>query len=129
MNEFLRIIMYIMTVLGVLMTVAFFISEIRLSENRFRWHYYLPSAALNIITGLSIPHLFILWLYMLSEGNMVMTALIPLLLLLVVAGCNFSFYFVFFRREDFSAPFYWSLSLTSLIVISYWTDKLLLLIR
>ena len=129
MNEFLRIIMYIMTALGVLMTVAFFISDIRLSDNRFRWYYYLPSAALNIIIGLATPHLFILWLYMLSEGNMLMTVLIPLMILLAAAGCNFVFYFAFFRRNDFSAPFYWSLSLTSLIVISYWIYKLIMLIQ
>ena len=125
MDIFLRVMMYIMTALGVLMTAAFFVSEIRLSENRFRWHYYLPSAAINIIIGVLVPHIFILWLYVLSDGNMLLTILIPVLLLLAAAGSNFAFYFAFFRKDDFSAPFYWSLALTSLIVISYWIDKLI----
>lgn len=128
MEAFLMIIMYILTGLGILMTVSFFISEIKLDEKKFRWYYYLPSAVLNIAYGMAAPHLFILWLYMLSVGNLLMTVLIPLILLLAAAGSNSAFFIFFMRRDDFSGTFYWSFSLTSLFVISYWADRLIFLI-
>ena len=129
MDTFLRIIMYIMTGLGLLMTVSFFISEIILDKKPMKWCYYIPSSLLNIIFGIFSPHLFVLWLFMLSAGNTPMVILIPLGFLLVTAGSNAAFFLSFFRKENFSGAFYWSLSLTSLFVISYWLCRLMLLFQ
>ena len=125
MDAILRIIIYILTGLGILMTAVFLIGDIILLKRRFRWYYYIPVAVLNIAVGISAPHLFVYWLYLLSEGSALPVVLIPILFITVTVGGNIALFMLFRRREDFSAPFYWSLSLTSLFVISYWLCRLI----
>ena len=44
METFLSVLLYVLTGIGVLMVISFWVSDIYLDGKRFRWYYYLPAA-------------------------------------------------------------------------------------
>ena len=119
MEPFLSILLYILTAVGVLMTFSFWLSDIRLNRRRFRWYYYLPAALLCAVWGTLFPVVFSAWLYAVSE-NTVLSVLWPVVYLLLILGSIFGGFGLFCQRDDFSKPFYFSLCLCTLVVLSGW---------
>ncbi len=119
MEQFLAILLYILTGVGVLMVFSFWLSDIRLDGKRFRWYDYLPFAAVCTVLGCLLPLVLSGWLYAVSEGN-VWTVLLPLGYVIVIAAVIFGGFWWRHRGDDFSVPFYFSLCLFSLVILPAW---------
>ena len=124
MEQFLSILLYFMTGIGLLMTVSFWLSDIRLNGKRFRWYYYLPGAVLCVALGRLLPLVVTGWLYALSENN-VWAVVLPIAYPVVIVGVIAGGFLLLRDREDFSASFYFSLCLFSLVVLSAWLQYLI----
>ena len=119
MGELFDIIMYILFAAGIVMTFSAWLSDIKLGEKNFVWYYYIPAAVLALALGLLAPHLFVLWLYEISAGSVVLSWVIVIGYPLVITGTVLTFYFIHFRKEHFSRLFYWGLVLTCLPGLSF----------
>ena len=76
MEVFLKSILYILTFAGAAAVVSFYISDIHMNRKRFRWYYYLPAAAVFAVLGGLCSHIFVWWLYLLSEAGSVSVLLL-----------------------------------------------------
>ena len=124
MEQIFSIVMYILTGIGLLMTFSFWLSDIYLDGKHFRWYYYVPAGAVCILLGYLAQHVFVWWLYALSE-NAVLTVVLPAVYVLAGIGTIIGGFLLFRRKDDFSFPFYFTLSLFSLFVLSYWLCKVI----
>lgn len=123
MEVFLKSILYLLTFAGAAAVISFYISDIRMNRKRFRWYYYLPAAAVFAVLGGLCSHIFVWWLYLLSEAGSV-SVLLLLGYLILIIGCLIGFALLFRRRKDFSKPFYFSLSVYALIMSALWMTRL-----
>ena len=123
MEIFLSVLLYVLTGIGVLMVISFWVSDIYLDGKRFRWYYYLPAAAVCMALGMLFPLFMGGWLYALVE-NIFLAVLLPAVYLLTVAGVLASGFFLFRKKDDFSGSFYFSLCLLSLVVLAGWLIRL-----
>ena len=83
---------------GIVMTFSAWLSDIKLGEKNFVWYYYIPAAVLALALGLLAPHLFVLWLYEISAGSVVLSWVIVIGYPLVITGTVLTFYFIHFRK-------------------------------
>ena len=126
MEQFLNIIMYIMTAAGVLMTVCFFFSDIHFDDKRFVWYFYIPAAVINVILGTAAPGLLALCLFLTAAAEAGWAAiLIAAAFLLCVAGNHIVHWIILHNNDDFSVPFFASLSMVSFFVIPYWLSLII----
>ena len=98
MEVFLKSILYLLTFAGAAAVVSFYISDIHMNRKRFRWYYYLPAAAVFAVLGGLCSHIFVWWLYLLSEAGSV-SVLLLLGYLILIIGCLIGFALLFRRFE------------------------------
>lgn len=123
METFLSVLLYILTGIGVLMVISFWVSDIYLDGKRFRWYYYVPAAVVCAALGILFPLVLGGWLYALME-NVFLAVMLPAGYLLTVSGVLAGGFFLFRKKEDFSVPFYFSLCLLLLVVPAGWMIRL-----
>lgn len=124
-EEIINLIFYIATGISVLACIFIWLGEIKLSEHRFIWYYYIPSAVINAGLGGIAPYLYLNGLLSISIGEAVSVYIFFIILHIVaLIGSNITFMLLFRDKDNFSSSFYWCLSMTALFIIPYWIIKL-----
>ena len=126
MEQFLNIIMYILTGAGILMTICFYFSDIHLDDKRFVWYYYIPAAVINLVIGMAAPGVLVLCLFLSAAADAGWAAiLIAAAFLLCAAGNHIAHWIILRKKDDFSGYFFACICMVSLIVIPYWLTRLI----
>ena len=92
-------------------------SEFFFDGKKFKWYFYIPQAIINTALGIAAPYVL---LFMFENAGEAKGGVLAIIYLCGVAANNLIFFFLFFRKEDFSIKFYFTLAIFCLFVVSFW---------
>lgn len=107
-----------MTGVALLTLMIVGVNEFVFDKKKFKWYHYIPQAVINTALGILSPQVLI---YMLENAEYNRSWLLGILYLCGVLLNNIVFFVIFFRQKHFSGRFYWTIAITCLCVVSFWT--------
>jgi len=113
----LDIFFYLLTGMAVLTALFVGTSEFVFEKKKFKWYFYIPQAVINVALGIAAPYVI---LFMFENPGEAKGGVLAIIYLCGVLLNNLLFFFLFFKKENFSAKFYFTLAILCLFGVSFW---------